>query len=59
MNWDVEIAKRVQKQIRVFSKKDAIRILASLDLLVKNPYKGDIEKIKGEKNLWRRRSGGI
>ena len=57
MNWDVKIAKRVQKQIRVFSKKDAIRILASLDMLVKNPYQGDIEKIKGEKNLWRRRSG--
>ena len=57
MNWDVEIAKRVQKQIKVFPKKDTTRILISLDRLVKNPYQGDIEKIEGEKNIWRKRVG--
>jgi mRNA-degrading endonuclease RelE of RelBE toxin-antitoxin system len=28
-----------------------------LEEISENPYKGDIEKIKGEENIWRRRIG--
>jgi len=57
MNWDVKIAKRVLKEIKRFPQKDANRLLFVLEEMSKNPYQGDIEKIKGEKNIWRRRAG--
>jgi len=57
MNWDVKIAKKVQKQIKSFSKKDTNRTITFLEQIAGNPYQGDIEKIEGEKNIWRRRVG--
>jgi len=57
MNWRIKIAKRVLKQIKRIPKKDAKRLLFILDKLTENPYQGDIEKIKGEENTWRRRVG--
>jgi len=57
MNWDVEIAKRAKKQIKIFPKKDANRTITFLEQIAENPYQGDIEKIEGEKNIWRRRVG--
>lgn len=55
MDWEVKIARRVRKQIKTIPPKDARRLLFVLEELVKNPYQGDIEKIKGEENVWRRR----
>jgi len=57
MNWKIKIAKRVLKQIKRISKKDAQRLLFILDELSKNPYQGDVEKMEGEQNTWRRRVG--
>ena len=57
MDWDVKIARRVLKEIKRFPEKDAKRLFFVLEELVKNPYQGDIEKIKGENNVWRRRVG--
>ena len=57
MTWRIKIAKRVLKQIKRIPKKDAKRILFVLDELTENPYQGDIEKIRGEENAWRRRIG--
>lgn len=57
MNWNVKIAQRVLKEIRRLPEKDAKRLLFVLEEMAENPYRGDIEKIKGEKNVWRRRSG--
>jgi len=57
MNWDVKIAKKVQKQIKSFPKNDANRTITFLEQIAENPYQGDIEKIEGEKNIWRRRVG--
>jgi len=57
MNWDVKIAKKVQKQIKSFPKKDTNRTITFLEQIAGNPYQGDIEKIEGEKNIWRRRVG--
>ncbi len=57
MTWRIKIAKRVLKQIKRIPKKDAKRLLFVLDELTENPYQGDIEKIRGEENAWRRRIG--
>ena len=52
MNWEVKIAKRVSKEMRHFPKKDAERLLIVLEEFEANPYQGDVEKIKGEDNVW-------
>lgn len=57
MNWKIKIAKRASKKMRRFPKKDAERLLFVLEGFTKNPYQGDIEKVKGEDNVWRRRVG--
>lgn len=55
MSWKVKIAKRALKEIKRIPKKDAKRLLFVLEQFTENPYQGDIEKIKGEDNVWRRR----
>lgn len=57
MSWKVKIAKRASKQMKRAPEKDAKRLLSVLEGLTENPYRGDIEKIKGEDNVWRRRVG--
>lgn len=59
MNWEVRIPKRVLKDIKRIPKKDAKRLLAILEEISRNPYWGDIKKIKGEENVWRRRRAVI
>ena len=56
-NWLLKIDESVYKEFRKFPKKDFTRIIAVLENTDLNPYAGDIEKIKGESNLWRRRIG--
>ncbi len=57
MSWGVKIAERVSKQMRRIPKKDVQRLFIILQSLPENPYDGDIEKISGEENTWRRRVG--
>ena len=57
MNWNVKIAKRASKQMKRISKKDVQYLLNALESLIEDPYWGDIEKISGETNTWRRRVG--
>ena len=57
MSWKIKIAKRVSKEMRRIPKKDAKRLLFILEKLTEGPYQGNIEKIKGEDNVWRRRVG--
>ena len=57
MNWEIKIAKRVLREMKRIPKKDAKRLLFVLEEFRENPYQGDIEKIKGEDNFWRRRVG--
>lgn len=55
MSWRIKIAKRASKEMKRIPKKDAERLLFVLEKITENPYQGDIEKIKGEENVWRRR----
>src|SRR3989338_19215 len=52
-----EISKSAKKNLKLFHKKDAEKILSALEDFFSNPYSGDIEKIAGEENTWRRRVG--
>lgn len=57
MNWGLKIAKRASREMKRIPKKDVKRLLFVLEKLTENPYQGDIEKVKGEENVWRRRVG--
>jgi len=57
MNWELHLRKRVKKHLLRFPKKDQTYFINGLKKLAINPYSGDIEKILGEENVWRRRIG--
>ena len=56
-NWVLQINPDVRKDLSKIPKKYTRKILDVIERLLLNPYFGDIEKIKGEKYLWRRRVG--
>lgn len=56
-SWNLKIDEQVYKQLQKFPRKDAAKIIAVIESPLFNPYSGDIEKIKGEENVWRRRIG--
>lgn len=56
-NWQIKIRDIVYKQLAKFPRKDRERILKEIEDLPKNPFAGDIQKMEGEDNVWRRRVG--
>lgn len=54
-NWVLEIDPAVFKELKRIPRKDAERILFIVKSLSINPFGGDIQKMKGEENVWRRR----
>lgn len=57
MNWGLRVAKSAKKNILSFPRKDKERIIQIFRELTVNPYSGDIEKVGGKENVWRRRVG--
>ncbi len=55
--WHIHVPKRVAKAIVRFPKDDETRILHILREFEISPWIGDIVKLKGEENKWRRRVG--
>lgn len=55
--WNVVASGDAQRRLRRIPPKDAERILAAFRGMEANPYEGDIEKLGGEENRWRRRVG--
>lgn len=55
MNWELIVDDSVKKQYKRIPQHDAKRLFAAIDELAINPFAGDIEKMEGEKNTWRRR----
>ena len=55
--WQVRVPKRVAKIIKCFPKREISRIQEALRGFEVDPWTGDISKIKGEENKWRRRVG--
>ena len=57
MSWTLIIDGDVRRYLKRISKDDAKRVFNIIQELVMNPYAGDIRKMEGEKNSWRRRIG--
>lgn len=56
-NWELKIRHKVYKDLTKFPESDRSKIVKAIDALIESPYQGDIQKIKGEENVWRRRIG--
>lgn len=56
-SWDLQVDPGVFKVLKKIPRRDAGVILAVIHLLPLNPFFGDIQKMKGEDNAWRRRIG--
>lgn len=57
MLWSLIVDPIVAKQLKKIPREDAQRIFRVIEELPANPYAGDIEKMKGERDSWRRRVG--
>lgn len=57
MNWEVRVHKKIGKYLKKIPKQDVVRVETALEQFQNNPFFGDIEKMEGEKNVWRRRIG--
>ena len=55
--WEVRVDRDVVKQLQKIPQKDAKRILSMIAELATNPYAGDVRKMQGEEDVWRRRVG--
>ncbi|MDP3764796.1 MAG: type II toxin-antitoxin system RelE/ParE family toxin [bacterium] len=56
-SWELRIDPAVLKFINKLPQKDVRRIRAVVYSLPLNPYYGDLEKMEGYDNVWRRRVG--
>lgn len=56
-NWALQTDASVYKFLKKIVLKDAERILMAINNLPNEPFYGDIKKMKGEENSWRRRVG--
>ena len=57
MDWRLLVKSEVQKKLNKLPRHDADRILEIIKELPADPYAGDIERMHGEDNAWRRRVG--
>ncbi len=55
--WVLQIDPSVSKTLKKIPLNYAKRIVAVIESLPQDPFVGDIQKMKGEKNVWRRRVG--
>lgn len=55
--WHIGVDPSARRSLNRFPKKDSERILLVIDTLKLDPYAGDVEKLGGEENKWRRRVG--
>ena len=56
-SWGFRVDAKVYKALRKFPKPIAQKIVQAIEVLPGNPYAGDIDKVEGERFLWRRRVG--
>ena len=56
-NWVLQVDPVVYKSLKKIPRYDAERILAVFEELSADPFSGDIQKMGGEINVWRKRIG--
>jgi hypothetical protein len=54
MAWTATVAKPAQKQAAKFPVKDQQRIAATVPVTEEDPFYGDVLKLEGAGNRWRR-----
>lgn len=57
MPWILRIDKKVLKELDKIPTSEARRINDAIKNMDSDPYSGDIEKMRGQANVWRRRIG--
>lgn len=57
MIWIIVVAKAAQKQLQRIPAKDSDKIAAAIQGMADDPFQGDIIKLEGEENRYRRRVG--
>lgn len=57
MSWMLAVDSVAKKQLSHFPRKVADRLRFTLGEIEQNPFGGDIQKMKGENSIWRRRVG--
>lgn len=56
-NWDLHIDTSVLKTLKRIPQREAEGLRTVVRLLSADPYFGDLKKMKGEEDVWRRRVG--
>ena len=56
-NWELKIDDVVFKMLQKIPTKNREALLSAIKFLPMNPYYGDLQKMQGEENSWRRRVG--
>ncbi len=56
-SWDIKVVAAVYKALKKIPHGDRDAIVAVLETMPRNPFVGDIEKMKSEDYSWRRRVG--
>lgn len=55
--WTIKVAGPAQKAVAKFPARDQQRIRAAVAAMAVDPFSGDIVKLEGGGNRWRRRLG--
>lgn len=59
MKWELHIAGPARKSLKRFQPQDRERILAVLEAMRGDPFRGDVARLKNQPADWRRRVGGF
>ena len=57
MNWTIVIDSQAEKRLKKFPVKDYKHIRQVINAMEADPFFGDVTKLSGKKNSWRRRTG--
>ena len=55
--WELQIAKRAQRKVERFPRRDRERIIAALDEMQSDPFAGELQQLKTSPIRFRRRVG--
>jgi len=57
MSWQISVANAAQKQLEKVPARNAEKIEKAIDGMAVNPFAGDVKKMSGKEDIWRRRVG--
>jgi len=59
MTWTNVVAKAAQKQLRRIPARDRDKVTAAIQAMAADPFWGDVMKLEGDENRYRRRVGSF